>query len=139
MKMNRYVDEGLLVVRIVVGLSVLLFHGWGKITGGPEAWTRIGGNMGNLGLAFAPTFWGFMAAFSEAGCSALLILGVLFRPAAALLAFTMLVAITSHLSRPPDAPGAGWDGASHAIELLSVYTALLLAGPGRYRVPLGRG
>lgn len=125
-------DVGLLVVRLGIGFSMLAFHGWGKITGGPELWGRVGGSMANLGIGFAPTFWGFMAASAESIGSALLILGVLFRPAAAVLAFTMLVAVIRHLSIPAGEPGAGWNGASHALELFAMYVGLLLTGAGRY-------
>lgn len=125
-------DAGLLIIRLGIGLSMLVFHGWGKITGGPELWGKVGGSMANLGLGFAPVFWGFMAAFAEAVCSALLIVGLFFRPAAAMLAFTMVVAVVVHLNMPADAQNAGWKGASHALELLVVYVGLLLAGSGRY-------
>lgn len=125
-------DFGLLLIRLGVGLSLALFHGYDKLTGGPETWTRVGGAMGNFGITFLPVVWGFMAAFSEGVCSILLVLGVLFRPAAMLLALTMLVAATRHLNLPPDNPNAGWSGASHALELLSVYLGFLLLGSGRY-------
>jgi putative oxidoreductase len=127
--LNR--DLGLLVVRVGVGLSMAIFHGWGKISGGTPMWERVGGSMAHLGIDFLPVMWGFLAAFSEFGCSILLVLGFLFRPAAAMLAFTMLVAVITHLNMPPDSPSAGWNGASHALELGSVYLMLLLAGPGK--------
>jgi putative oxidoreductase len=125
-------DLALLVVRLGVGLSMLIFHGYQKLVGGPEMWTRVGGAMANLGITFLPTMWGFLAAFSESACSLLLVLGVLTRPAAGMLAFTMLVATLNHLNLPADSPNAGWSGASHALELFSVYLALLIVGPGRY-------
>jgi putative oxidoreductase len=126
---------GLLVLRLGVGLSMLGFHGWDKLTGGPETWEGVGASMGNLGLAFAPKFWGFMAASAETFASALLVLGIFFRPAAAVLAFTMIVAASRHLSIPAGESGAGWNGASHALELFSIYVALLLTGPGRLVLP----
>lgn len=125
-------DFGLLLARLGVGFSMLLFHGWGKISGGPELWTKIGGSMEHVGITAYPIVWGFMAAFSEAVCSSLLIVGVLFRPAATLLAFTMLVAALRHLSLPADSPNSGWSGASHALELMSVYLCFLFTGPGRF-------
>ena len=131
-----HVNLGLLLIRLGVGFSMLIFHGYDKISGGPETWEKVGASMGNLGLDFAPVFWGFMAAFAEFFGSIFLILGILHRPAAAILAFTMLVATVRHLSLPPEAAGAGWKGASHALELLAVYAGLLAAGPGKYR--LGR-
>jgi len=129
-----HTDAGLLVVRLGAGLSLMLVHGYGKITGGPELWAGVGSSMGNLGIGFAPTLWGFFAAFSEFFCSLLIVLGVAVRPAAALVAFTMLVAATHHLRLPADNPSSGWSGASHAIEFFSVFVALLLTGPGRYTV-----
>ena len=125
-------DVGLLLIRLGIGLSMLVFHGYDKITGGPDVWRGVGGGMANLGIGFAPVFWGFMASFAEFAGSILLMLGALFRPAALMLAFTMFVAMLVHLNMPADSPSAGWSGASHAIELLIVYVGLFLIGPGRY-------
>ena len=129
-------DLGLLLLRIGVGTSMVLFHGWGKISGGPARWQEIGDTMPNFGLAFLHTFWGFMAGFAEFFASILLAVGFFFRPAAALLAITMLVAITHHLRIPAGEPGSGWRAASHALELFCVYVALFLSGPGRYALGL---
>ena len=131
-----HTDLGLLILRLGVGLSMAVVHGWGKISGGPELWTQLGANMGNFGLAFAPAMWGFLAAFAEFGGSILLVIGVLTRPAALMLAFTMFVAVVTHLGMPAENPNAGWSGASHAIELLAVYVTIVLTGPGRFS--LGR-
>jgi putative oxidoreductase len=131
---ERCKDIGLLVVRLGIGLTMMIFHGYGKLTRGPEGWERLGGQMQNLGIDFLPLFWGFMAMFSEFFCSILLIIGVLFRPATALLVATMFVAAFRHLSLPPGSEGAGFKGASHALELLAVYLALFFTGPGKYSV-----
>ena len=135
---NRSIDKdaGLLILRLGIGMSLLLFHGWGKISGGPDAWAGLGKYMGNLGINFAPALWGFMAAFSEFFGSIFIILGVFFRPAAALLAFTMLVGMLRHLNLPVDAPRSGWSGASHALELFTVFVALVYTGAGRYAISL---
>jgi putative oxidoreductase len=127
---------GLFIVRLGIGLSMLIFHGYGKLTGGPETWKMVGGAMGNLGLSFAPAFWGFLAMYAEFAGSILLVLGVLFRPATLMLAFTMFVAVIAHLNMPPENPNAGWSGASHALELLCVYVGLYLTGPGKYAFSL---
>lgn len=131
---ERYKDIGLLILRLGIGSIMAILHGYGKITRGPEGWERMGGQMQNLGINFLPLFWGFMAAFSEFFCSILLIIGALFRPAAALLVATMFVAAMRHLSLPADSQGAGFGGASHALELLTVYLALFFTGPGKYSV-----
>lgn len=127
-------DLGLLVIRLIVGFSVAAFHGYGKISAGPEGWERTGGALANLGIAFFPVFWGFMAAFAEFFCSIFIMLGLFTRPAAALLACTMGVAVTRHLSMPADNPNAGWSGASHAMELFAIAVGLMLTGPGRFAV-----
>ena len=58
-------DTGLLIIRVGVGLSFIFLHGGPKFFGGPEVWERIGCGMGNLGIDFAPVFWGFCAAAAE--------------------------------------------------------------------------
>jgi len=126
------VDFGLLLIRLGIGVSMAAFHGWAKISGGATLWASVGTGMGNLGVTFAPVMWGFMAGFAEFFCSILLVLGVLFRPAALMLAFTMFIAVLVHLNMAPESPKAGWGGASHAIELLVVYVALFFTGPGRF-------
>jgi len=129
---------GLLILRVVIGTSMFLFHGLGKLQSGPEGWARTGSQMANLGITFVPVFWGFMAMLAESLGSVLLAIGLFFRPAAAMLAFTMVVATLRHLSLPADDPSAGWKGASHALELFGVYVALFLIGPGRFRLGPGR-
>jgi putative oxidoreductase len=130
-------DAGLLVIRVVIGMSMALFHGWGKISS-PDRWVNYGENMQMFGIYFLPAFWGFMAGFAEFVCSLLIVFGVFFRPATILLGFTMLVATMRHLSLPPDNPNAGWSGASHAIEMLAVCVGLLLSGPGKHSLMPGK-
>lgn len=127
-------DAGILVIRLVIGLSMAFLHGYGKITGGPELWARIGGSMENLGISFTPVFWGFMAAVAEFFASLAIVLGILFRPAAAMLIITMFVAAVNHLSLPADNPRSGLSGASHALEFMAVYVGLFLTGAGRYKL-----
>jgi putative oxidoreductase len=125
-------DVGLLIARVGMG-AMFVGHGWGKITGGPEKWAKLGGAMKHLGIEFAPTFWGFMAAFAEFGGGILIALGFLFRPAAALLVCTMAVAAWMHYSK-----GDGFGGWSHATEAGITFLALLLIGPGRYAIEIRR-
>ena len=138
-RMKSRTDLALLVLRIGFGLTMLLFHGWGKLTGGPETWERVGGVMQLLGISFAPTFWGFLAAIAETVCSLLLILGLATRPAAVMLMGTMVVAAWRHLSLSAGTDGAGVAGAAHALEFLVVYVTIFLAGPGEYSLDARRG
>jgi putative oxidoreductase len=127
---------GLLLIRLGVGLSVVIFHGYGKLMGGPETWEKLGGSMANVHVTWYPVVWGFMAAFAESICSCLLVVGVLFRPAAFLLAFNMFVAVLTHLHMPASNPNAGWMGASHALELMSVCLGFLFTGPGKFSLTM---
>lgn len=129
-----YRNWGLLLLRVGIGGSMIFFHGYAKLTGGPEVWEKVGAAMGIFGIYTMPVLWGALAAMAEFFGSLLLIFGILFRPAALGLACTMVVAVFHHLNLPPGHPAAGWAGASHALELGCVYIALFLTGPGRYRI-----
>jgi putative oxidoreductase len=118
---------GLLTLRLGLGVMFIL-HGTPKITGGPDLWVNLGGAMGNIGITFAPTFWGFMAAFAEFGGGILLVLGLLTRPAALMMAFTMMIATVMHLTSGDDFMHV----ASRPLELLFAFVAIALLGGGRF-------
>lgn len=128
---NEYRDEGLLLLRLGLGVMFLL-HGWPLLAGGPEKWAGLGGAMAALGIRGLPTLWGLAAALIEFCGGLCLILGAFFRPAVLLLAVTMAVAANHHLAR-----GDGLAGASHALELCIVFLGLSLTGPGRYGLRRG--
>ncbi len=124
--LSKYKDFGLLFLRIGIG-GMFIFHGAPKMFGGPERWERLGASMANVGIEFAPVFWGFMASFSEFIGGICLLLGLFFRPVCILLAITMAIAASGHLSR-----GEGLRGAAHAIEDGIVFLSLIFIGPGKY-------
>lgn len=123
---TRYRDTGILLLRIGIGVAFAL-HGLPKMMGGPPYWQQVGGAMGNLGINFLPSFWGFMAAFAELVGGVLLAIGLFFRPVTFLLAFTMLIALLSHLSRSDE-----FNGYSHALESMILFVSLYFIGPGKY-------
>jgi putative oxidoreductase len=119
-------DLGALILRVGIGV-MFVFHGAPKLFGGPERWADVGAAMGALGLAFAPAFFGLMAALSELVGGLLLVSGRFVRPACAFMAFTMLVALASHLHDGD--PFVAW---SHAAEDGIAFVALFfLASPPR--------
>ena len=122
---GKTVNAGLLTLRIGIGIMFIL-HGWPKLMAGPELWAGLGSQMALLGISFGFSFWGFMAAFAETVGGFLLIAGLLTRPAAFLMFFTMFMATLTHLSN-----GDGIKGASHALELGIVFLALIFTGPGK--------
>src|SRR3990172_8899202 len=93
-----YTDEGLLLLRIGIGI-MFIYHGWPKISGGPEFWGKLGGATTFIGINFAPTFFGFMSASAEFFGGIAVILGLLFRPACAVLVVNMWVATAMHLGK----------------------------------------
>jgi putative oxidoreductase len=127
--LDRYRNTGLLLLRVGIGCSMAFAHGWGKLTGGVEAWVQYGQTMDALlGIGFLPAFWGFMAAVAEFFGGLLVALGLLFRPALALLLITMTVAAGAHATGVIE--GSPW----HALDLGIVFLALFLVGPGRYSI-----
>src|SRR5688572_6640323 len=125
--LQKYRDAGILFLRIGIGFSFILVHGYGKIMGGPELWGKIGGSMANMGITFAPVFWGFMASISEFGGGILILLGLFTRPASAFMAFTMLVAFMQHTSKLDP-----WARAIYPMEMFAVFMCLLFIGAGKY-------
>ena len=123
---DRTMNCGLFVMRLGIGL-LFLKYGIDKLGGGPEKWEQVGGAMGVLGITFAPTFWGFMAAFSEAVGGACLVFGLLFRPLGILLFITMLVATLMKFTGDPGGLGA----AGYPLTMTIVILGFLISGPGR--------
>jgi putative oxidoreductase len=126
MFLDKYKNIGLLILRLGIG-GMFIFHGAPKFFGGPERWENLGAAMAVFGIRFAPTVWGFMAAFAEFAGGICVILGFFFRPACMLLTLTMIVAATKLLNG-----GEGLGRAAHAIEDGIVFLSLIFIGPGKY-------
>ena len=121
----KYSDIGLLIFRIGFGLAFLFYHGWGKLSGGPERWEGVGSAMEIFGITFGHTFFGFLAAFAESIGGLMLAAGLFYRPICAMLAFTMFVAMFRHMITGQGSP-------AHAMKNLFVLIGLLPLGPGKY-------
>ena len=117
------VDLGLLVLRIWIGFSMLLLHGWGKLA----AYEKLPkGFPDPLGVGNQVS-WG-LAVFGEVVCAVLLVLGLFTRFAALTGAITMGVAFfLVHEMRLKGAnPG------ELAFIYMAGFVTILLAGPGRF-------
>lgn len=84
-KMLAHEDFGRLLLRLAVG-GLMLFHGLHKLIGGVDG---IAGMLVAKGL---PGFVAYGVLVGEVICPVLIVLGILTRPAALVLAFTMVVA-----------------------------------------------
>jgi putative oxidoreductase len=118
----------LLIVRVVSGLLVAP-HGYGKVTGGA---TFLAAGLAQKGFP-APTLLAWCAALAEFLGGLFLALGLLTRPAAAALSFTMVVAWSSMHMSDIGKVGTGGGGVFEYPFLLSLVTlAVAIAGGGRY-------
>ena len=89
---------------------MFLLHGYPKIIGGAEKWEMIGAAMRNIHINFAPAFWGLWRHLRSL-VAHWLNSRVLFRPALAMLIFTMFIAAFMHYTN-----GDGFGGYSRSRE-----------------------
>lgn len=121
---TKHINAGLLILRLGIGFAFIYWHGLKKITGGSETWIKYGKNMQYLGVDFGYEFWGLMAGFAETFGGFLILIGLLTRPAAFLIAFVMVVAIMKNMNEG--------QLIAYPVEMLVVMVTLLITGPGRY-------
>ena len=117
----RTADLGLLIVRVAFGLTMAVQHGFGKISD-LSKFTMIVEKLGfPLPWLLAPA-----AAVGEFAAALLVAIGLLTRPAAALMAMTMLnAAFVVHSGDP-------FKKKELALAYAIVAIAVFVAGPGRY-------
>lgn len=123
--LDRYRDGALLLLRLGVGLGFFWYHGWPKLSGGPERWAGVGGAMESLGLGFGPVAFGFLAALAESLGGLLLAFGLFTRPALLALAVVMFVATINHWVTGQGTP-------AHSFKNFFFLVGLAAIGPGRY-------
>lgn len=118
-------DLGLLVLRVWLGASMLLLHGWGKLL------NLLQGKLGfadPLGIGEVPTL--LLAILAEVVAAALLVAGCFTRWAALLLAATMAVAF--FLTHDMKLKGLG--NGELAFIYLAGFVLLAATGAGKYSV-----
>ena len=129
-----YSDEGISTVPLRVGAGVIFMaHGAQKLFGwfGGYGLEGTGGWMESIGLA--PGYlMALMAGSAEFFGGLLLVLGLLVRPSAAVLAITMLVAIFAvHFESGLFMANNGYE---FGLSLLVISAALAIRGAGSYSV-----
>lgn len=113
-------EFGLLVLRLVFGLSLALAHGWGKL---PPPRPFIG-MVENLGFP-APTVFAWLAGIAEFGGGMLIAIGLATRFGAILIILVMAAALlTAHASDP-------YGQMELAVLFLAAGVTLFFTGPGR--------
>ena len=120
-------ETSYLVLRFSVGIMMCYYHGWSKLIADSSRWERLGNNLTQwIGFDMLTVPLGFMAAFSESIGALFIAFGLLTRPAAFLLVFTMLVASSKKLLE------AGIDGSELPILFLILSLVILFKGSGKY-------
>jgi putative oxidoreductase len=127
---SRVADAGLLVLRVGIGLYLSLAHGLGKMPP-PEMLVR-----GVEAMGFpAPVVFAWLAGLSEFAGGLLVALGLLTRPAALMILFTMgVAAFRVHLNDPWTPSASGGASKEMAMLYLVPALALLLTGAGRFSI-----
>ena len=124
---GKYREFVPLVLRLMLGMTLLFSHGLPKITA-PERWEREGEAMANLGITFAPVFWGFMAGATETLAGFLFIIGLAVRPSALVMVWVMFVVSVNNLANAGNLTG----GRAHGVDFAAGAIALLILGAGAY-------
>lgn len=127
----RHPDMGLLIIRLGVGV-VLAIAGYNKFMGGETALHAVGANIKYLGLDvgtnnLSTMFFGVLAAGVELAGGLFLVVGILYRTSAFLLAMTMLVATLMMI----DTSGGDLTKFGYPMVLGLVLIGLLFTGPGK--------
>lgn len=116
----------LTVIRIGIG-ALFIGHGYLKLTRGASELQWTGEQMANLGITFAPMFWGICAMLAELVGGICLTLGFGTRIAACFMSFVMFVAIIHHIQK-----GDSYGYISFPLSQLVVFVGLIIAGSGIY-------
>jgi putative oxidoreductase len=120
-------DLGNLILRVVTGASMIIFHSWGKIVGmvnflNGKHWKFVD-TVQMMGLPL-PVLFAIIATLIEFIASILIILGLFTRISAIGLALVMLFAIYLHIITKTSV--------ELALIYLSVFVFLALAGAGKF-------
>ncbi len=119
-------DIGLAIIRIGMGI-LFIGHGYLKLIRGVPEWKWTGEQMANLGIKFAPIFWGMCAMLAELGGGICLTLGFATRIAAFFLSIVMFVAVIHHIKK-----GDSYGYISFPLSQLIIFVALIITGSGPY-------
>ncbi|GAB4255189.1 MAG: DoxX family protein [Saprospiraceae bacterium] len=124
MKFTNQSDLALLLLRVTFGGLMFINHGMGK------AAKVLAGELTKFGdpIGLGPEISLILAAFAEAVCAILLVVGLFTRWAAIPLIITMAVAVfVVHIDDPFKKMEMG-------LLYLTVYLAIFMTGPGRFSI-----
>lgn len=130
--LDTHNSDGALVLRVLVGI-IFAVHGAQKLFGwfGGYGLEGTGQFFDSVGI-HPGTLMALLAGSAEFFGGLVLVIGLLVRPAAAALAFAMLIAIIMvHWNKGFFAASGGYE---YALALFAVSLSLLLSGAGRFSI-----
>ncbi len=125
-------DFGLLLLRVGVGASLFLKHGWEKISDFPRMAQHF---PDPVHIGPVPSL--VIALLSDAICSLLVMLGFFTRPAAFFAACNIAVAWSLVHRLAFFGRGSAPDHGELCVLYIAVLLSLAIAGPGRYSLDRG--
>lgn len=123
-------DFALLLLRLVSGLTMLIFHGWGKLANFGDLSEKFANP---IGIGALPSL--VLCILAEVVAAALLAAGYLTRLAALVLSVNMAVAFFIAHGAKLSGPGNG----ELAFMYLAAYLTILFAGSGRFAFEGNKG
>lgn len=133
--MPNFEDLGKLVLRIVVA-GLMLPHGMAKF--GEGTVQKLGGMLSANGL---PEFFAYGVYVGEVLAPILMLIGYFTRPAAAIFAFNMVVAVG--LAHRGDLVSFNPQSGGYVLEVQALYLfgglAIMLLGAGKFSISGGEG
>jgi putative oxidoreductase len=124
---STFPETSYFIIRFFTGILMCYYHGWKKLFAGGELWSKVGSTVSDwIGIESLSYPLGFMAAFSESVAALFLAVGLITRPSALLLSFTMLVATIKKSSE------SGIDSSELSLLFLLIGIVILMRGPGKY-------
>jgi putative oxidoreductase len=125
----RSVDLGMLLLRVFIGCFLAFGHGMGKLTTTDD----MAGYLQKMNVPL-PHAAAWAATLAEFLGGILLALGLLTRPAAFFIAFTMLVAVSTAHRHDPLFMNPNGAAKEPALLFMMPAVFFLIAGSGRYGV-----
>ncbi len=123
-------DAGLLILRLWVGLSMAILHGWGKLTN----FSAYSGKFADP-FGIGPSASLGLVVFAELVCAVFIALGLFTRFSALILGFTMAVAFKLGHGMKLSGEGNG----EVAFLFLGACLALFIAGAGKLSIDAKMG
>ena len=117
------INIGLLLLRIGIGIAFVM-HGFPKLFV-PQVQGYLAATFNKFGIPGGEISV-YLAGGAEVIGGILLIIGLAFRPASILLAFTMAVALIWHIKQ-----GHNFMKFSHSLESMILFVTLIFIGPGK--------